>query len=74
MMNKDEFLLNAAITQSLLKGRMTLRLEGLDILSQCSGTSYSVNAQGRSETWMRLLPNYFMLHLTYRLDQKPKKP
>lgn len=73
MMNQDEFLLNASITQSLMNGRMTIKLEGLDMLNQRSGTVYSVNAQGRSETWMRMLPNYYMLHLTYRLDRKPKK-
>ena len=53
MMNQDEFLLNASITQSLMNGRMTIKLEGLDMLKptlrnglfgQCAGTKRNVDA------------------------------
>lgn len=72
-MNRDEWMLNAAVTQSLLKGRMTIKLEGKDLLGQISGRTYRVNAQGRTEQWHRVIPSYVMLHLTYRLNQRPKQ-
>ena len=34
-----------------------------DLLHQLSNTQYSVNAQGRTETWYRVIPTYVMLHV-----------
>lgn len=72
-LNTDDFVMNASISQPLFKGRMIVSLEAFDLLHELSATQYAVNAQGRTETWNRTLPNYVMLHLTYRLDRKPKK-
>lgn len=49
-MNKDECVVNASVKQSLWRGKITLELEGRDILHQLSGTNYTVNAQGRTES------------------------
>ena len=38
-----------------------------------SNTQYSVNAQGRTETWYRSLPHYVMAHLVYHRNKNPKK-
>lgn len=34
-----------------------------DLLHQLSNTTYEVNAQSRTETWYRVIPNYVMLPL-----------
>lgn len=49
------------------------RIEAFDLLHQFSSTQYSVNAQGRTETWYRSLPHYVMAHLVYHWNKNPKK-
>ena len=44
-----------------------------DILHQLSSTQYSVNAQGRTETWRNCIPRYAMLTLAYKFQKMPKK-
>lgn len=53
--------------------QVKLSLEGHDLLHQLSSTQYSVNAQGRTETWYRSLPHYVMLNLVYHWNKNPKK-
>lgn len=72
VMNRNECVVNASITQALLHGKLTLKLEGRDIFNQQSATSYEVNAQGRTESWHRILPNYIMLHAIFHFNQRPK--
>lgn len=72
VMNRNECVVNASISQALLHGKLTLKLEGRDIFNQQSATSYEVNAQGRTESWHRILPSYIMLHAVYRFNRKPK--
>ena len=50
-LNTDDFVLNASISQPFFKGKLIARIEAFDILHQLSSTQYSVNAQGRTETW-----------------------
>ena len=42
-------------------------------LAQVSNTQYTVNAQGRTETWYRSLPHYVMAHLVYHWNKNSKK-
>ena len=72
-MNKDEFVLNASVTQPILHGKVKLTLEGHDLLHQLSNTTYEVNAQGRTETWYRVIPNYVMLRVAWQFNRSPKK-
>ena len=72
-MNKDEFVLNASVTQPILHGKVKLTLEGHDLLHQLSNTTYEVNAQGRTETWYRVIPNYVMLRVAWHFNRSPKK-
>lgn len=72
-MNKDEFVLNASVTQPILHGKVKLTLEGHDLLHQLSNTTYEVNAQGRNETWYRVIPNYVMLRVAWQFNKNPKK-
>ena len=72
-LNTDDFVLNASVSQPFFKGKLIARIEAFDLLHQLSSTQYSVNAQGRTETWYRSLPHYVMLHLVYHWNKNPKK-
>lgn len=73
-MNKDDIMWNIALSRSFLKGdKLTLKLTAQDILNQQSSTQMSVNAQGRTESWNRMVPNYVLLHAIYRFDIFKKK-
>jgi hypothetical protein len=72
VMNRNECVVNANISQALLHGKLILKLEGRDIFNQQSATSYEVNAQGRTESWHRILPSYIMLHAVYHFNREPK--
>ncbi len=73
MMNTDELAWNAQLTRSFFKGALTAKVQAYDILKKLSSTRYSVNAQGRSETWYTSVPRYVMFSLAYRFTQKPDK-
>ena len=73
-LNTNDFIINASLSQSFIKGKLIAKIEAFDFLHQLSSTQYHVNAQGRTETWFRSLPHYVMLHLTYHWNKNPKKP
>lgn len=72
MMNTDDLVWNASVSRSLFKGKVTARLMAFDILHQLSSTQYSVNAQGRTETWHNCIPRYALLTLAYKFQKMPK--
>ena len=72
-LNTDDFVLNASISQPFFKGKLIARIEAFDLLHQLSNTQYTVNAQGRTETWYRSLPHYVMAHIVYHWNKNPKK-
>lgn len=72
MMNDNHLVWNAQLTRSLAKGRLVAKLQVFDLLHQLSSTQYSVNAQGRTETWHNCIPRYYMFTLLYKFTQKPK--
>ena len=43
-----------------------------DLQHQLSNTTYEVNAQGRTETWYRIIPNYVMLRVAWQFNKNPK--
>lgn len=72
-LNTDDFVLNASISQPFFNGKLIARIEAFDLLHQLSNTQYSVNAQGRTETWYRSLPHYVMAHLVYHWNRQSSK-
>lgn len=72
-MNTNDLVWNASLSRSFMKGQLTARLEGFDILGQLSNTAFTVNAQGRTEKWRNSLSSYAMLHLIYKFSLMPKK-
>lgn len=72
-MNTTNWVWNAQLSRSFLKGHLLAKLQGFDILHELSTTSYAVNAQGRTETWHNSIPRYVMLSLAWRFNINPKK-
>ncbi len=72
-MNTDDLVLNANLSRSFLHKRLTIAIDGFDILGQLSGITRSINGQGRTETWRNVIPNYVMLRCIYKLHIQPKK-
>ena len=73
LLNTDDFVLNASLSQPFWKGKLILRLEAFDLLHQLSSTRYEVNALGRTETWYRTMPRYVMFHAVYYWNRNPKR-
>jgi hypothetical protein len=55
-MNTTDWIWNAQLTRSFVKGKLLAKLQGFDILHQLSNTQYAMNAQGRTETWHNSIP------------------
>ncbi len=72
-MNTNDLVWNAQLSKSMLKGSLTFTLVGFDILGQLSQINYTLNAQGRTETWRNVIPSYGMLRVAYRFSKQPKK-
>ncbi len=73
MMNTDDLVWNAELSRSLLKEKLTLKLTAFDLLHQLSNKQYTVNAQGRTETWTNCIPRYVMLSVAYKFTHTPTK-
>lgn len=72
-LNSDDFVCNLSLSRAFIKGRLTARLECFDIFHQLGNVTYSVNVLGRTETRVKSLPGYVMLHVAYRLHINPKR-
>lgn len=72
LLNTDNYVWNARLTYRALKGKVLLSLDGYDILHDLNNVSYTMNAQGRTETYRTVLPRYFMFHLQWRFNHTPK--
>ncbi len=71
-LNTDNYVWNARLSWSTLKGNLVLMLDGWDILHDIKNVSYHVNTQGRTETFSTVLPRYLMFHVQYRFNKQPK--
>ena len=68
-MNTDEFVWNAQLSQSFLKGKpLTIMLQFYDILRQQSTFSRAISATSRTDTEYNAINSYAMLHVIYRLN------
>lgn len=72
-LNTTNVVWNCSLAKTLLKGCLTLKLDGIDILGQISNVQHVVNAQGRTETWVNAQPRYAMLHAIWHFNIIPKK-
>lgn len=73
-MNNDELIWNASLNYCFgKKGQWVIKAEGHDILRRQSSVRHTMNEQGRTETWYKTVPSYFMLHLIYQFKKAPVK-
>lgn len=72
-LNTTNVVWNCSLSKTLLKGCLTLKLDGIDILGQISNVQHAINAQGRTETWINAQPRYAMLHAIWHFNVIPKK-
>ena len=72
-LNTTDLVWNARLTRPFLKGRLLLMVDSFDLLGQLDNVTRIVNAQGRTETYINVLPRYALLHIVYRLNKQPKK-
>lgn len=72
-MNEVRFVMNARLSKSFIKERLSLTLDAFDIFHGLSNVTKIINAQGFSETWNNSLPSYAMLKIAYKLNKQPKK-
>lgn len=72
-MNSTDWVWNAQLSRSFVKGRLLAKLVMFDLLHQLNTTKYVVNEQGRTETWHNSIPRYVMLSLAWRFNVNPRK-
>ena len=72
-MNTTDWIWNVQLTRTFLKGHLTAKLQGFDLLQQLSNTRYVINSQGRTESWNNSIPRYVMLSLAWKFNINPKK-
>lgn len=72
-MNTNEVVWNAKLNRSFFKGKLVATIEGYDILGQRSNRRYTLNSQGRTESYSNLIPSFGMVTLSYKFLKSPKK-
>lgn len=71
--NTNDLVWNARLSKRIPKLSLTLAADGFDLLHRLSGRTVALNSQGRVETWKNTLPSYFLFHVIYRLNVKPRR-
>ena len=73
MMNREEWIWNARVSKSFLKGKLLASVVAYDLLHQHQAVSYYVTSQMRTETFTNTIPRYILLDLQYKINIMPKK-
>ena len=69
LMNTDDQVWNAELSRTMFSEKLTLKLTAFDLLHQLSNKQYSVNAQGRTESWNNCIPRYVMLTVAWKFNK-----
>ena len=72
-MNTTDWIWNVQLARTFLKGHLTAKLLGFDLLQELSNTRYVINSQGRTESWNNSIPRYVMLSLAWKFNINPKR-
>ena len=72
-MNTTDWIWNIQLARTFLKGHLTAKLQGFDLLQQLSNIRYIINSQGRTESWNNSIPRYVMFSLVWKFNINPKK-
>lgn len=73
MMNREEWIWNARVSKSFLKGQLLASVVAYDLLHQHQAVNYYVTSQMRTETFTNTIPRYILLDLQYKINIMPKK-
>ena len=69
LMNHDQWIINASISQTFLKDKsLTLQLEATDLLKQRTSEFSHLSASARTFSRTECFLSYVMLHAIYRLN------
>ncbi len=71
-MNTTDFVWNAQLSR-VFASRLTVSVDGFDILGSVKNITRKLNSQGISENWYSALPSYVMLKVAWRFEIFPKK-
>ena len=71
-MNKTNWVMNAAISQPLIKNKLTMRLVAFDLFHEIKNYRRTFENNIWQEATRNTLSNYFMLSLVYRFNKEPK--
>ena len=72
-LNRNNYVWNARLSYSMMKGNLLLMLDGFDILQNLKNVNYMVNAQARTEKYAGVVPSYVMLHVQWKFNKSPVK-
>ena len=61
------------LSRSILKNKVGLKMQVIDILRQYKSIAYVVNERGICETHAITLPSYFLFTVSYKFNKQPKK-
>ncbi len=67
-MNTDDLIWNAQLSRSFMKGRLTVKIKGYDLIGQMKSVAFYVDGQGKTENWNNSLTRYVMVGIGFRLD------
>ena len=62
-----------SLSKSILKNRIDLKLQAIDLFRQYKSVAYVVNERGIRETHSVSLPSYLLFCITYKFNKQPKK-
>jgi hypothetical protein len=65
-MNTSDWIWNLRLSRPFCKGRLVAAVDAFDVLGELNNTRYTIDEQGRTETWTNSIPRYCMLHLSYK--------
>jgi len=69
-LNRDYHILDAHLAQPLIRGKLTLQLEGHDLLNQLNNLTRTFGSQSRSVTLYNGVTSYVLLRATWKFDIK----
>lgn len=72
-LNSTDWVWNARIERSWLKGKITTKLDAYDLLGQLSNVTARINSLGRTETWTNSMRRYVLLSVAYKFNIMPSK-
>ena len=62
-----------SLSKSILKDKIGLKLQAIDLFRQYKSVAYVVNERGIRETHAVSLPSYLLFSVTYKFNKQPKK-